>query len=227
MINTHDKLRHEKPGYEKEGVIKYQLQFHEQALSEDEYLDELNTSRRLLKERGLIGQDPYRYGGDGFGNISVRIKGLVFLISGSQTGHLDVLTNRDVALVDHFTVDLNQLTAHGLTRPSSESMTHGVCFQTYADITAVVHVHSPDIWNAMEALELPFTDQSIPYGTPQMAEAVAKVLKKNHQACQPTIFAMKGHEDGIVAVGDSLASCTSSLLACLNQSILMKRHLDE
>lgn len=232
MIPVEDVLEHEK-----EGVIKYQLQFHEQVLTDDllntkqtilKTLDDLvtglNSCRSLLKAKALIGQDPLRYGGDGFGNISIRVDGLKFLISGSQTGHLDCLTARDLALVESFNIQQNQLTASGLTKPSSESMTHGVCFQAFTDIGAVVHVHSPEIWEAVDALALPFTDQSIPYGTPQMAQAVTELLKSHHQVCKPTIFAMKGHEDGIVAVGQCLESCTSSLLDCLNQSIIVKRH---
>lgn len=224
-------------GQEKEGVIKYQLQFHEQELTDDllntkqtlfktlnDFVTELNSSRALLKAKALIGQDPFRYGGDGFGNISVRVDGLRFLISGSQTGYIDYLTARDLALVEGFNVHKNKLLASGLTKPSSESMTHGVCFQAFTEIAAVVHVHSPDIWQAVDALALPFTDQAIPYGTPQMARAVNELLDKHYQISQPTIFAMKGHEDGIVAVGKSLESCTSSLLDCLNQSILVKRH---
>jgi ribulose-5-phosphate 4-epimerase/fuculose-1-phosphate aldolase len=223
--------------HEKEGVIKYQLQFHEQALPEDftnmglatakpmsEWVAELNDSRRLLKAKALIGQDPMRYGGDGFGNISIRVDGSTFLISGSQTGHLDILESQDLALVEHFNIQQNQLSASGLTKPSSESMTHGVCFQASPEIAAVIHVHSPDIWLSSDALGLPFTDKSVPYGTPQMAQAVTELLKAHHQVCRPTIFAMKGHEDGIVAVGECLRSCTSSLLECLNQSILVKRH---
>lgn len=232
MISVDDLL-----GQEKEGVIKYQLQFHEQELTEDllntrqtllktldDVVTELNSSRSLLKANALIGQDPLRYGGDGFGNISIRVDGLKFLISGSQTGHVDYLTARDLALVDGFNIYQNQLSATGLAKPSSESMTHGVCFQAFTEIAAVIHVHSPDIWQAVDDLELPFTDQSIPYGTPQMAQAVNALLDKHFLNSQPTIFAMKGHEDGIVAVGKSLESCTSSLLDCLNQSILVKRH---
>lgn len=224
------------PAHEAEGVIKYQLTFHEHALSEsvirsfsspktfDSLLVELNSARSVLAEKGLIGQDPCRYGGDGFGNISVRIKGLVFLISGSQTGHIHQLSSQDLALVELFDIRLNQLSAYGLTKPSSESMTHGVCFQTHTDIAAVIHVHSPDIWHAIDDLNLPFTDASIPYGTPEMADAVAQLLKQNYLTCEPTIFGMKGHKDGIVAVGESLSACTLSLLECLNQSTLMKRH---
>ncbi|MFT6909703.1 MAG: L-ribulose-5-phosphate 4-epimerase [Oleiphilaceae bacterium] len=226
------RLEHELE-HEQEGVIKYQLQFKEQALAENLLIDklsannsldalliELNLSRNILKEKALIGQDLRRYGGDGFGNISVRIHELNFLISGSQTGHIETLSLGDIALVDYFNIASNQLSACGLTKPSSESMTHGVCFQAFDEIGAVLHVHSPDIWHAIDRLALPFTDQSIPYGTPNMAQAVSKLLRANHLVSRPTIFGMKGHVDGIVVVGQNLKSCTSSLLDCLNESLL-------
>ncbi len=228
------RLEHEK-AHEQEGVIKYQLQFQEQAPSDNAFvkklldsnsletgLIELNSSRHLLKKAGLMGQDPRRYGGDGFGNISIRIQGNVFLVSGSQTGHIEALSHRDVAVVDDFNVNLNKLSAFGLTKPSSESMTHGVCYQTVEKVGAVIHVHSPDIWQAIDDLELPYTDQSIPYGTPQMANAVRNLLLEHRPLSRPTIFGMKGHEDGVVVVGKSLTSCTTSLLDCLNQALLMR-----
>jgi ribulose-5-phosphate 4-epimerase/fuculose-1-phosphate aldolase len=133
------------------------------------------------------------------------------------------LSEKDVAVVEQFNIQANHLSAYGQVKPSSESMTHGVCFQTFDDIGSVIHVHSPDIWHAIDELALPFTAQSIPYGTPQMAQAVIELLQANHQDKQATIFAMKGHEDGIVAVGKDLKSCTSSLLDCLTQSNLLMR----
>ncbi len=224
------------PDHEKEGVIKYQLHFHKMALSDynsshpvftrqkfGDLLEVLNTSRTQLKKAGLIGQDAARYNGDGFGNISVRLEDERLLISGSQTGHLSTLSMNDVAVIDSFDLKLNQLVAFGVTKPSSESLTHGVCYQTYNHIKAVVHVHSPDIWQALESLGLPYTAQNIPYGTPEMAEAVRELLVTHHQEDQPTIFGMKGHQDGVVALGKSLTKCTSSLLECLNQTLFHKR----
>lgn len=226
---------------EQEGVIKYQLTFDQRPVSDAEAcfhqqvvryslssaLTALNASRSVLKARGLIGQDPRRYGGEGFGNISVRISGHTFLISGSQTGHVDLLTDQHVSLVEGVNARLNKLNACGLTKPSSESMTHGVCFQTIDDIGAVIHVHSPDIWCVADALALPSTHQTIAYGTPSMARAVTDLLKSYYSSRYPTIFAMKGHEDGIVAVGKNLQDCTQSLLRCLTQSMAIKGNINE
>ena len=51
--------------------------------------------RALLYQHKLIGQDPMRYGGYGYGNLSVRLAPYdappalrAFIISGSQTGEL-------------------------------------------------------------------------------------------------------------------------------------------
>lgn len=207
---------------EKEGVIKYRLNFQEEDLSKHNIsacLKELNASRSALKEYALIGQDEARYGGDGFGNISLRLEGLRFLISGSQTGHLKALSEQDVAIVEDFEIASNQLRAKGLSKPSSESMTHGVAYQSLSQFNAVAHIHSPDIWNAIDRLNLPFTSKAIPYGTPQMAKAVNLLLTQIACDSSVIVFGMKGHQDGIVAVGKDLQTCTNSLLNILKKII--------
>ena len=111
-----------------------------------------------------------------------------------------------------------------MTKPSSESMTHGVAYQTLDTAMAVIHVHSPDIWRNSDKLGLAATSADIPYGTPEMARAVRQLVLEEHQktGCssqlngQAIVFVMKGHEDGVVAVGASLALCTQSLLDCLS-----------
>jgi hypothetical protein len=80
---------------EQEGVIKFQLHYTPTAVLPLP-VDELNTAvsalnawRTLCLRLGVIGQNPTRYEGYGFGNISQR-RGSTgnFLISGTQTGHL-------------------------------------------------------------------------------------------------------------------------------------------
>lgn len=216
-------------GHEQEGVIKYHLDFTRRSVEQPGFfkaLASLNEARSALKARSLIGQDPSRYGGDGFGNISLRFVGQQFLISGSQTGQLERLTSSDIALVEDFNYAANQLKASGMTKPSSESMTHGVAYQSLAKINAVVHVHSPDIWCHSDCLGLSATAADIPYGTPQMAEAVRQLLLaecrrdsiSSQSALPAIVFVMKGHEDGVVAVGDTLEDCKQALLVCLSRA---------
>ena len=61
---------------EREGVIKYRLEHRAGPLEPRLYGDlacQLNAWRELLALTGLVGQDPQRYGGAGFGNVSARV----------------------------------------------------------------------------------------------------------------------------------------------------------
>jgi len=76
-----------------EGVIKYRCDFTPAPPLPYEELRELNVWRRLMFLTRLIGQDPDRYGGYGYGNISRRLDATArskgqhpFIITGSQTG---------------------------------------------------------------------------------------------------------------------------------------------
>lgn len=208
---------------EKEGVIKYSLAFKSKALSiSKQTLNDINACRAAMKVCGLLGQDPLRYGGYGFGNISTRSATVSsnFIITGSQTSHHDLVTAANLAQITHINTEHNQLYAQGEVEPSSESMTHGVLYQSHEQIHAVVHVHSPEIWHCAEALKLAYTSPDIPYGTPEMANAVKLLTAElvQSESPLPLIFVMKGHEDGVVAAGSSLQQCTDLLLGTLKKS---------
>jgi len=201
---------------EQEGVIKYRLAFQAETLSLEPFLlSQLNTSRSILKQLHLIGQEAHRYEGFGYGNISIRSSENCseFLISGTQTGVHEILSVTDIAYVTEIDTKQNTLCAKGGTEPSSEAMTHGVLYQLSSNINAVVHVHSPEIWSCSDDLKLAHTAQDIPYGTPEMATAVTR-LASSLIALQglPFIFVMKGHEDGVVVAGKTLEQCTGLLL---------------
>ena len=206
---------------EQEGVIKYSLDFQHKALSvTDSILSDLNTCRSVMIANGLLGQDEHRYHGYGFGNLSIRhtdsTESSAFLISGSQTGQLNSLAAKHLSCITHINVKQNNLCAYGDVEPSSESMTHGVLYQQNDQIKAVVHVHSPEIWQHADCLGLAATAKDIPYGTPEMAIAVQKL--SSTQSSLPIIFVMKGHEDGVVAAGTTFAQCTHVLLETLHRA---------
>ena len=216
---------------EQEGVVKYQLSFHRSGIKiAPEDLERLNEARARLIIEKLLGQDYLRYGGLGFGNISIRDPKLrsSFLISGTQTGLLPHLHADAISCVTGFDIQHNQLVAHGKCEPSSEAMTHGVLYRSAASVDAVVHVHSPDIWYHCDALGLPSTRASIPYGTPTMAHAVEAIGYKAALDDLPLVFAMKGHQDGIVAAGRDLPSCLDALLNLKRQAqlIVQRPHVD-
>jgi len=212
---------------EQEGVIKYLLEFDRQAIPDDISIAFLDQWRHMLFNLALIGQDPTRYGGLGFGNISCRIQGQerAFLISGSQTGHRPYLDREHYAVVTEYCPENNHLKAYGQCAPSSESLTHGVLYGAQKTgvqkaVGAVVHVHCPLIWLHSEQLNLPATPQNIPYGTPEMAKAVDRLCHKITQNAHAPVFVMKGHVDGVVSYGADLESAVMALLNVYHRALL-------
>jgi hypothetical protein len=204
-----------------EGVIKYHLEFTPGPPVDAARLPDLTTWRAKLFARQLIGQDPARYGGYGYGNLSLRLPPWDapahlrrFVISGSQTGHLPSLGPEHYAIVEACYPAENRLVAHGPLRPSSEALTHGAVYAVDATIRAVLHVHSPELWQRAAALGLPITDAAVPYGSPEMAAEVARLFAQTDVAARG-IFSMGGHEDGIVAFGPSADAAGATLLAAL------------
>jgi len=212
---------------EQEGVIKYELVFqHEELVIDANVIQDINVCRDLLKQEGLIGQDDNRYDGYGFGNISLRQVSCLplFLISGTQTGHLAHLSSSSLTLVESIHPDKNTLIAKGGIEPSSEGMTHGVLYQLSEEINAVVHVHSPEIWGKADQLGLSFTSPNTPYGTPQMAKEVKSLAAELLAQKSPFLFVMKGHKDGVVVAGECMAACSELLLEtlCLAKNLTIK-----
>lgn len=206
--------------HESEGVIKYQLHFETAELPSFVFLAEINAWRTIFLKLALIGQDDDRYEGLGFGNISRRIApgSPEFIITGTQTGHLQSLESGDYARVTEAHAETNTLFAQGETKPSSEALTHAGLYQLHPGINAVIHVHSPDIWRNTQALHLPHTPPHIAYGTPEMADAVARLyVCENWQ--KTGFFSLLGHEDGVIAFGSTLAEAATQMIEVLARAL--------
>lgn len=209
---------------EAEGVIKFDLHYREAKPVAWTELDTLNAWRSRLWQLRLIGQDPQRYDGYGFGNVSVRYGPSdaapgerAFLISGTQTGALPELDERHYTRVIRYDATANRVVAEGPVKPSSESLTHGMLYDMDACIQTVLHVHSPALWQAAGTLGLPVTRASVPYGTPAMAAEVQRLFRET-DVLRQGIFSMGGHADGIVAFGQTVATAGDTLLAALAQA---------
>ncbi|MDA3818778.1 MAG: class II aldolase/adducin family protein [Prolixibacteraceae bacterium] len=183
-----------------EGYIKYQPIWQKTGIDvERNVLDEMNRVRRVLKEQGWLGVLP---DGIGFGNLSVRIGNTGhFLISGSGTGNLESLRSRDFAMVNDVDITENQLSCRGLTKASSESMTHAVFYRFSDKVKGVIHIHDKRLWKKYYNV-LPTSWVEASYGTPEMAFSIEKLLKREN--LKSGIIVMGGHEDGIVAFGRSM-----------------------
>jgi len=204
---------------EREGVIQYQLAFIDGPPEPASGLPELIAWRKILRLVGMLGQDPDRYAGLGFGNLSLRLEGGKqqsgqprFAISGSQTGHLADVGPEHFATVTGWDVEDNRVEARGPTRPSSETMTHAVIYEADDDVRCVMHVHSPEIWRHARDLDLFIIPRTATYGTPAMAREVQQIVRTG-----PTrrLGVMQGHEDGVIAWGASVEAPGVLLLTTL------------
>jgi L-ribulose-5-phosphate 4-epimerase len=205
---------------EQEGVIKYQLEHTEKSINEKFSLSEINAWRTIIFRLGLIGQDPERYDNLGFGNISQRLdsQSSQFIISSSQTGHIEHLSAEHYCLVVKADPQKNQIQSCGLYKPSSESLTHASIYAQDGNIQAVIHVHSPEIWNNTAALNLPHISADIPYGTVEMAIAVEQLFQSGDLQ-RTSLFTMLGHEDGVVSFGINMQEAAWELIKCLSLAI--------
>jgi len=205
---------------EQEGVIKYQLKHVQLPFDPSFSITEINAWRTIFVRLDLIGQDPERYDNIGFGNISQRIDpdSDQFLISGTQTGHIEHLSLEDYALVIKAEPHQNRLQSCGLCKPSSESLTHACVYAYNNTIQAVIHAHSPEIWKHTVALGLPHTRADIPYGTVEMATAVEQLFQSG-ELMQTSLFTMLGHEDGVIAFGKNMQEAAWELIKYLSMAI--------
>ena len=193
-----------------EGYIKFKLVWTQQDIALPEALQALNTVRRRCVAQQWIGM--YE-DGIGFGNISVRVNG-GFLISGTQTGHLDELQAQDTSLVTRVDIAGNTCWCTGRVQASSESMTHAALYATQPGIGAVIHIHH-QAWWAKYLHVFPTTPQSAAYGTPDMAKAIAQCAANE---VVPVII-MAGHPDGILAYGTSLEEAWQVLWDCMPENV--------
>lgn len=188
------------------------------ALSADAFAT-LRAWRRILKRLGLVGRDPRRYGGLGFGNLSVRdpVSPTEFIITASQTGGARDLRPGDLVRIRACSLERFWVDAEGRKPPSSETLTHVMIYAADPAITCILHAHAPDLWQRAAALGLPCTGAGVPYGTRRMADAVAALAARHPN--RPLVFATLGHEDGIFACGADARSAGLALVALLAEAL--------
>lgn len=206
---------------ETEGVIKYQLDFTPAGI-DPAWLEEINAWRRIMYLLKLIGRDPSRYGGYGYGNISVRLPSEksqpAFIISGTQTGHLATLGPEHYAMVTSCDPKQNTIVAKGPIKPSSEALTHHSIYLSDPTAACVIHAHCPEIWRAAHALNLPVTRKAAACGTPAMALEIGRLFAET-DIHQKGFLAMGGHTDGVVAFGRIPREAGTAMIAGLARAL--------
>lgn len=200
-----------------EGVIKFHVEHETNVCCSESDILELTKWRKGLRIAGLVGQDLARYGGLGFGNLSKRMGDGTFLITASQTGHLESLAPEGYVRIMDFDPGQNLVWSKGIQHPSSETMTHLAAYGANRRIHFVYHVHCPEIWNAKEELDLPITDPAIECGTVEMFYEVLWLLRDGRKY-QKGILAMGGHTDGLLAWGETADEPGFNLLSFLSRA---------
>lgn len=190
-----------------EGYIKFDAEWEHTAPLGTASIEKLNAFRQKLYEQQLIGAYP---NGIGYGNISCRYgDSNQFIISGSATGNRQELDERHYALVTQLYAAENRLKCQGPIIASSESMSHAVLYETCPEVQAVIHVHNLEMWQRLMH-QVPTTDASAPYGSPEMVESIKELLRTTDLR-QSKVFVMQGHEEGVFTFGESLEGAYQTL----------------
>lgn len=182
-----------------QGYIKYKSIREKGFIPETKEFTLLNQARTTLHEMKLIGVYD---NGIGFGNISIRFISNHFIISGSATGGKKKLKKGDYAFIKSIDIEKNEVNYIGQINASSESMSHGVIYETLPEVNCVIHIHNKQIFEFMLKNNYSKTPKNIEYGTVKFAQAI-KVLIAS-LAPKYGLFVTEGHEEGVFVYGDSI-----------------------
>ena len=192
-----------------EGYTKYECDWREAPALPSETIANLNAWRNRLHEQGLIGY--YAEHGVGFGNLSIREGDSdMFIISGTQTGHIPRTDALHYARVTECDIGANRVHCEGPVQASSEALTHAAIYALDPAIRAVVHVHSAAMWNELIDT-FPTTSRDVSYGTPEMAHEFRRLYEETDFA-QQGIAVMGGHAEGIVTFGRDVEQAAQRVL---------------
>lgn len=205
----------------KEGVVQYTCELTAASAAWESQARDLCRWREELFVRDAIGCRPERGYGACYGNVSVRCGQFAqapgrreFLVSCTQSGGLASAGPDSLARVLRYDHQHNHVVAQGPCPPSSETMTHGAIYDADLDIRAVVHGHDPVLWSFLLSEGAPHTPANVDYGTPEMARWARQLVRQSRITPwrYPGILAMAGHQDGVVAWGQSPKQATERFL---------------
>lgn len=163
------------PAREIHGGVKFRTEFLSAAAPADARLEELKAWCAEFHRRGFAPP----YGGFSQGNLSFRIRPDedAFVITGSQVGWKDQLSDDRFVTVHGCDMERGIVSASGTRDPSSESMLHFAVYRARKDVQAVFHGHSREILLCVNRLHLPETREKTPYGSMELVRSVMEVLE--------------------------------------------------
>ncbi len=193
------------------GVIKFNCNWVKEDPLNNNLLIDLNLWRDKMFDLGFIGVNEE---GIGYGNMSIRLRKNEFIITGSATGKLKKLTNKQYTKVVDYDLEKNSLTSVGSIIASSESLTHAVIYEYDKNINAVIHIHNLELWGKLMN-KIPTTNKSVEYGTPAMAKEIIRLFDETNLKNEKMLV-MAGHEEGIISFGKDLNEAGNLILKAFN-----------
>ncbi len=186
--------------------IKFKLTLKRAPAPEQIQVISLEKWRALFYRLGLVGEYPNEQ--IGYGNLSSRILQKTFIITGSQTGHLAHLQPHHYTKVMNCDLKRGLVEAEGLIPPSSESLTHFGIYQANSSIQSILHVHNLKLWAELERQGIDVLDESLRYGSQQMAEHLLLLLKNKTNG----VMLIKNPNRGIISYGPSVEEAGRNIL---------------
>jgi len=164
----------EKTAKEIHAGVKFRTEFLSAAAPAGGRLEELKAWCAEFHRRNFAPP----YGEFSQGNLSFRIRPGedAFVISGSQVGWKDRLSDDKFVTVYGCDFEKGIVRASGTRDPSSESMLHFAIYSARKDVQAVFHGHSREILLCVNRLNLPETREKAPYGSIELVRSVMEVL---------------------------------------------------
>ncbi len=193
-----------------QGIVKFNCYWRQTGpVITDEPYSIMNYWREVLFNMDLIGA--YE-NGVGFGNLSMRDRGTTnFFITGSSTGEIPVLEPGHYVKVDGCNFEDNAVKCTGPLKASSESLTHAAIYQADQGTNAVIHVHSPELWEKLSG-KVPTTKPEFEYGTPGLALDIFRLFRET-DVIEKRIIVMAGDNSGIITFGHDMDEAINILMS--------------
>ncbi len=193
-----------------EGVIKFNCNWINEPIGVV-VPEVLKHWRDKMHELQLIGE--YKEINIGYGNISIKIPEGI-LVSGTQTGNVYPIQNKDFALVTAYSMAENSVNCKGLLKASAESLTHAAVYDADPSIEAIIHIHNKELW--LELMnQVPTSGKDVPYGTAKMASEIKRLFEET-TLLEDKIMVMAGHDEGIITFGKNLEEAGAVILKYLS-----------
>lgn len=123
---------------------------------------------------------------------------------------MPVLEEKHYALVNSWSFNKNSLKCTGSINASAESLSHAAIYESLPIVGAVIHIHHKEMWDKFFN-KLNTTSPDVLYGTPEMAREIQGMVM-NIKTEQESVLVMGGHEEGIIAWGETLDDAGEKIL---------------